>query len=203
MTHQDEPGARKARSATRRIACCAGSAWSARESNLFETRLAEAIPAGWVERLDTSDRTVVNGRHDEEPAYPIVGTNMKRFFGRGRDRPARAGRALLRAGRPVSKLAPAYKDNADGTVSDLNTGSSAEDYGCKEDSLEAAHLVRGRGLCREAAPRRLRRLEVPSIKNSSPCDANGPCVSPRILRRALLRPHYGRPTSTVPFIDSQ
>ena len=66
----------------------------------------------------------------EKPSYPIVGTNMKRFFGpRGEIPRPEPGEPFYGQDAHYPKLEPAYRDNGDGTVSDLNTGADvAEDH---------------------------------------------------------------------------
>lgn len=70
--------------------------------------------------------------------YPIVGTNMKRFFGPQGEmtRPER-GDPYYGQDAHYPGLEPSYRDNGDGTVSDLNTGLMwQKTTDARADSLE-------------------------------------------------------------------
>jgi hypothetical protein len=114
--------------------------------------------------------------------YPIVGTNMTRFFGpRGEISRPEPGEPFYGQDAQYPKLQPAYEDNGDGTVLDLNTDLMwQKTTDAKPDSLE------GRVTWYEAGDYSARlRLgghddwRVPSIKELiSLVDANG-TMTPR------------------------
>ena len=130
----------------------------------------------------------------EKLSYPIVGTNMKRFFGpRGEIPRPEPGEPFYGQDAQYPRLEPAYQDNGDGTVSDLNTGLMwQKTTDAKPDSLEG-RITWYEG---EDYAARLRLgghddWRVPSIKELiSLVDANG-TMHPRkaLLRRTLLRSH--------------
>jgi hypothetical protein len=74
----------------------------------------------------------------DELTYPIVGTGMKRFFGpRGEIPRPEVGEPFYGQDAHHPGLEPAYRDNGDGTVSDLRTGLMwQKSTDAKPDSLE-------------------------------------------------------------------
>ena len=73
--------------------------------------------------------------------YPIVGTNMKRFYGPNGEIPRpEPGEPFYGQDAQYPKLEPAHRDNGDGTVSDLNTGLMwQKTTDARQDSLEGRY----------------------------------------------------------------
>lgn len=109
--------------------------------------------------------------------YPVIDTGMKKFYGPNGEIPRpEPGDPYYGQDGHYEGIQPAYKDNGDGTVSDLNTGLMwQKTTDAKQDSLEGRYTWdEGEGYARKLRLGGHDDWRVPSVKELiSLVDANG------------------------------